>query len=549
MLMVSNLRKQFARADSPILKDITFTVNSGERVGVIGPNGAGKSTLLDIIAGRTAPDSGGISFNPPDVRVGYLAQGLTVPDDTRVYDVLFPQSAAVNQAEAEVALLGEALANAADSQLNALMHDYDTALEQLDSLGYDIDTAAGEKMLAAVGLDDVSLDTSVGELSGGQKTRLSLAAILLDKPQLLVLDEPTNHLNVRALEWLEDWLNAFSGGVLIVSHDRAFLDRVVNRIVALDPETATARVFVGSYSDYIDTLASERDKQWSQWRDQQVEIARLQHDMERTMARAVRKENATVNDRQRRYAKKVAKRAKSKETRLNRYLDSDERVDKPTRTWDMKIDFDKLPEAHGFPVRLNEVCVGYDVPLLTDLTLTVAAGERVAIMGPNGHGKSTLLKTIGGEIAPLDGTIRIGAGVQLGYLAQEQDILDLNSTPLETLQDSARMLHGEARSFLHYYLFTQDEVFRPIAQLSYGERARLMLALIVAQGANVLLLDEPLNHLDLSAREKFEAALTAFPGSVLAVAHDRYFVERFATTIWHIEDGALHIDYQETVFD
>ena len=541
MLTVSNLSKTFPGAEAPILSAISFTVNAGERVGLIGPNGAGKTTLLRCILGEIAPDTGSVQFNPPSLRVGYLPQGLDVPDDWLVRDVLYPGAADLRAAEAELERLAVALSSAEGDALDRLAEAYAAALERVETLSAQVDAAAGERILAGLGLADVPLDGPAAALSGGQKTRLGLAALLVRAPQLLILDEPTNHLDVTALEWLEGWLSAFPGGALIVSHDRTFLDETVNRIVALDDHTHTARVFEGAYSDYAAAVRSELDRQWARWRDQQVEIARLQSDARQTMARAVRKENATKDSTQRRYARKVAQRAKAKETRLRRYLASDDRVDKPRQTWSLKLDFGDLPPTGQDVVFLEDLAIGYDpaAPLLRDLHLTLRAGERVAVLGPNGHGKSTLLKTIVGALPPLAGRVRVGASIRIGYLAQEQETLYPASTALAIIQAEAPLSHTDARSFLHYFLFAGDDVFTPVRDLSYGERARLMLAVLVARGANLLVLDEPINHLDVPSREQFEQALAAFQGSVLAVVHDRYFVDKFATTVWHIQDGAL----------
>ncbi len=551
MLTVSNITKTFPGMDSPILKNIAFTVNAGERVGLIGPNGSGKSTLISMLMGETLPDSGGMIFNPPDVRIGYLAQGLIAVDDDSVRDVLFPQAAALNAVQAELDTLSDQLT---DDDSPALVTAYNDALDRLAALGYAIDETEGERMLVRLGLADVALDALIGTLSGGQKTRLNLAALLLDSPQLLIMDEPTNHLDIDALEWLENWLHDFPGGALIVSHDRTFLDRVVNRVVAIDPQSATARVFVGNYSDYVDTLNRERSKQKSQWKDQQVEITRLQTDAKETMAKAIKKENATKDSTQRRYAKKVAQRAKAKEKRLERYLDSDERVDRPKLTWQVKMEFGNIAHVRGDAIRLDKISIGYNAaaPLLKNLTLSIQSKERIALMGPNGHGKSTLLKTLMGQLPPLSGNIQIATSVQIGYLAQQQEVLDPLANPMTTIQmdaaqHNAAMSETEARSFLHFFLFKGDDSLRPIAQLSYGERTRLMLARLVARGANLLILDEPTNHLDLPSREKFEQALANFPGTVLAASHDRYFVENFADKIWVVEDGELTVELRDAV--
>lgn len=548
MLTVSSVSKRFPGAETAILKDISFTVNAGERVGLIGPNGAGKSTLLQIIAGALQPDSGSVRFTPPGLRVGVLAQGLEAPPHAAVRAVLFPQESALHAAEAEVERLAGALAHA-NGDYPTLATEYASALDRLTRLDGEIDLARGEQLLASLGLGEIPLDWPVSALSGGQKTRLGLAAVLAADPQLLLLDEPTNHLDITALEWLEDWLLDFEGGALIVSHDRTFLDEVADRIVALDERTATARTFEGGYSGYAATIRSELDKQWAHWRDQQVEIARLKADAEFTMQKAIRRENATNNDFQRRLAKKVAKRAKAKETRLNRYLESAERVAKPAPTWGLKLDFGGLPATGQDVIALEALSIGYDParPLLEGVNAVLRAGERVAVLGPNGHGKSTLLKTIIGELAPLAGRVRRGSSVKIGYLAQEQEILDMGSDALQTIQSESGLSHTDARSFLHYFLFAGDDVFRPIRDLSFGERSRLMLAVLVARGANLLVLDEPINHLDVPSRERFETALDAFQGSVIAVVHDRYFVDRFAHTVWRVEDGRLVEDIRQNL--
>ena len=540
MLVVSNVSKRFPGAEGYILRDISFVVNAGERVGLIGPNGSGKSTLLRIIMREIDADTGGVQFSPPDVRVGYLSQG-SVPEAGTVESVLLPHSAALRQAETEVERLAGLMTSMADAELLA---DYDSALERLMELSNLAGPGDMRQALVSMGLADLAPKTSVQTLSGGQKTRLALAAISIRQPHLLVLDEPTNHLDLAALEWLEAWLRHFTGGVLVVSHDRAFLDRVIDRIVALNIETHTARVHAGNYTSYMHTLQSERDKQWAQWSDQQAEIERLRHDAQRTMARAVRKENATNNDRQRRYAKKVAKKAKAKEKRLERYLESDERVDKPGQTWQVKMEFGDVGHIRGDAVRLDAVSVGYDAsrPLLTGLDLRVGRGEHIAITGPNGHGKTTLLRTVIGQLSPLNGSVQVAASVRIGYLAQEQDILDPLTTPLQTIQREARLTETEARSFLHFFLFAGDDSLRPVGDLSYGERTRLMLARLVARGSNLLVLDEPLNHLDLESRDKFEQALANFAGTVLAVAHDRYFIDRFADTTWIVADGNVEVE-------
>ncbi|MBN1964566.1 MAG: ABC-F family ATP-binding cassette domain-containing protein [Anaerolineae bacterium] len=537
MLHVNHVTKFYA--DQLILKDVSFIVNPGERIGLVGPNGCGKTTLLRIVMGQEHVSSGSVMWSPPDLRASYLAQSLDAPPGATLRDVLYPQARRLEALEADLAGLSVRLGESPDDP--AVASVYAETLAEIERLGAGYQPGGDEAILAGLDLADLSLDDPVDFLSGGQKTRLGLARVLLASPQLLLLDEPTNHLDIGALEWLEDWLAGFPGAALIVSHDRTFLDRTVTQIVALDDATHTASVYPGNYTAYIAAVVRGREKQWAQWRDQVVEVERLKRDAQQTMARAVRKENATKNDQQRRYAKKVAKRAKAKEKRLERYLDDDERVEKPGLSWHMKLDFVDVPPGSQEALRLEELAVGYaaDAPLLTDITLTLHAGERIALIGPNGSGKTTLLRTIIGALPPLAGCVYKGPGTRIGYLAQEQETLDPAADALATILALGVMSETDVRSFLHYFLFTGDEVFVPVSELSFGERSRLMLAVLVAQGCNLLILDEPINHLDVPSRERFEQAMAAFDGTVLAVVHDRYFVDRFATAIWVAEDGAV----------
>jgi ATP-binding cassette subfamily F protein 3 len=286
------------------------------------------------------------------------------------------------------------------------------------------------------------------------------------------------------------------------------------------------------------------------WRDQQAEIRRVRQDIERTRNQALSVELTTTPGQPgvRRYAKKVAKKAESREKKLERYMESDERVEKPTRSWQMKLAFEDTPESGKDVLILEDISIGYDgVPLAGEINQVLRAGERVALVGPNGCGKTTLLRVIAEKLAPLAGRVRLGTNVKLGYYAQEQETLDPESTPLETITRVAAMSETDIRSFLHYFLFAGDEVFVPVASLSYGERARLVLARLVATGCNFLMLDEPINHLDIPSRAKFEQAMQAFEGTVLAVVHDRYFIRTFATRVWAIRDGRLrsYVDLEQ----
>ncbi|GAB4437759.1 MAG: ABC-F family ATP-binding cassette domain-containing protein [Anaerolineae bacterium] len=537
MLIVSGLSKRYG--DQWIFRDVSLTVNPGERVGLVGPNGCGKTTLLRVIVGEEPPTGGSVAFVPASLRVGYLAQGLEPSPGATVRDLVDPHARRLATLEARLERLGARLAD--DAENPAASEAYSAVLAEIERVSAAHRPGRSDAILAGLDLADLDRDMPAALLSGGQKTRLGLARVLNGDPQLLLLDEPTNHLDIDALEWLEAWLAAFDGAALIVSHDRTFMDRTVNRIVALDPENMTAASYTGNYTDYIDAVVSARAKQWSQYRDQVTEIARLRRDAERTMARAVRKENALKDSKQRRYAKKVARRAKAKERRLERYLADDARVAKPGLTWQMKLDLEAVDAGGRDVLALEDLAVGYDAgaPLLRDINLALRAGARVALLGPNGSGKTTLLRTIVGELAPLAGRARLGASVRAGYAAQEQETLDPDAHALSTVLEAAPMPETDARSFLHHFLFSGDEVFIPVRDLSYGERARLMLARMVAQGCNLLILDEPINHLDVPSRERFEQAMAAYDGTVLAVVHDRYFIDRFATEVWRVERGTV----------
>jgi ATP-binding cassette subfamily F protein 3 len=542
MLVVSNITKRFHPTDDPVLRNISFTVTPGQRIGIVGPNGVGKSTLLRMIMGEIAPDEGSVQFIPFNLRVGYLAQGLDLSEVPRTLgDFLLPEQVLLRATEAEIERLSDALATATAAEFDHVLSVYTHALEQLEMLSAVDDSNRVMGLLAGLGLAHFGLDTPVNILSGGQKTRLGLVALLRKDPQLLVLDEPTNHLDITALTWLEDWLIQFEGGVVMVSHDRTFLDQTATHILALDENTRSANLYPGNYRGYVLAMQSEQDKHWAEWRDQQAEIARLRADATRMMSWAVRRENTVGGDYK---ARKLARRAKAKEKRLERYLTADERVEKPPQTWNLKLDFGDLPTPGQQVIELQNLSVGYlpDAPLLRAINLTVRAGERVVLAGQNGLGKTTLIKTIMGDLSPLVGQVRLGASVKIGYLAQEQEFLNLAEDALTHLLREARFSHTSARSFLHYFLFAGDDVFRPTGLLSYGERSRLMLAILVARGANFLILDEPINHLDIPSRELFEQALGNFQGSVLAVVHDRYFVDKFATTVWHIQEQQLGVE-------
>jgi ATP-binding cassette, subfamily F, member 3 len=545
MLTVSRLSKSFH--NQVLFENVSFSLNPGDRVGLVGPNGCGKTTLLRILTGAEPADAG-YAARAPNLRLGYLPQGFEIDPSLIVAQVL-------GQASGSIAALEEDLAQAAadlvENPADALLQDrYDDLLRRIEA------SAEGQlgDILAVLGLDQVDPALPVGRLSGGQKTRLALALTLLEDPQLLLLDEPTNYLDIPMLEWLEAWLAEFPGAALIVSHDRTFLDRSVTSILELDPQQQQVRFYGGSYSQYRAQRQAEIEKQWSAFEDQQLEIQRMQADIARVKSQAAYTERQTrsarigghemrgkgVKDHLRGRAVKVARKAKAREKRLERYIDSDERVEKPQEARAIHVAFAPPSRSGRAVLALDDLSVGYqpEAPLLQGVQLYVTAGQRIAITGANGSGKTTLLRTIAGELQPLAGAVHLAASVRLGCMSQDQSALPLDQTPVEVLLPYFRT-QTEARSLLASTLIIGDEALKPTRLLSFGQRARLMLALLVAQECTCLLLDEPLSPLDIPSREQFEHALDAFPGSVLVVTHDRSFIERFAEAVWWVEGGTV----------
>jgi ATP-binding cassette subfamily F protein 3 len=505
VLSVQHLSKSYGAAT--VLADVSFAVNPSERVGLIGPNGSGKSTLLRCLIGQEQPDAGTVVAN--GARLGYLAQVLSTP------------------APADSDLVYDSEARTVDDVLGAAGPGY-------------------RSEIAALALDRLDPRTPIHRLSGGQKTRLGLAAALLDEPDVLVLDEPTNHLDVEALDWLEQFIvYRFNGAVLVVSHDRSFLDATVDRILYLDPETRSLRAYRGGYADFAAARAGERDQELDAWQRQEKYVARVKGDIGRLKSEARSVENSTTARQPglRKFARKKAAVARSRERKLERYLASDEYVERPKLRWPIKLDFGPPPPGGRAMVHLDHVSFAYpgqDAPLLEDVSFEVRYGQRVALVGPNGAGKTTLLRLIAGDLQPASGTLARAPAARLGVMAQEQETLDSSLTVLQTVLRERAMSEQDARDFLPAFLFYGDAVFKPVAACSLGERSRLQLARLVLQGCNLLLLDEPINHLDVESREHFEAALDAFDGTVIVVAHDRAFLRSFARVTLEVGGGRVN---------
>jgi ATP-binding cassette, subfamily F, member 3 len=544
VLHVQNLSKNFAT--SIVLEDVRFVLNDGEHVGLIGPNGAGKSTLLRCIVGDEHADGGTVVLNPVGARIGYLPQAFAEGDQRTLGQLIADAQADLRAAEAALHAAADALAQP-DADAVAGMAAYDEHLARFEALGGYAREARAEGVLDGLGLGALDPSTPVTLLSGGQKTRLGLATLLLKEPDLLLLDEPTNHLDVDALEWLEAFLGSYPRTVLLVSHDRAFLDATVSRILYLDPDTRTIRAYRGAYSDFAAARAQERAIHEDRWRRQQEYVDHVKADIARhkSVARSIETSTTPSQPGVRRLARKKAALAKSRERKLERYLESDERVERPKLHWPINLDFlDFAPPPGGRAVlELQDVSFGYpgSKSLFEHATFEVRYGQRLALVGPNGSGKTTLLRLMEGRLEPQSGRVKLGVGVRLGVMAQEHETLDPELSVLDTvLRESDRaMSEQDARSFLPYFLFSGESVFKQVKACSLGERSRLQLARLVLQGCNLLLLDEPLNYLDVESREHFEAALEAFEGTVIVVAHDRNFLRKFARHMLEVRDGRV----------
>jgi ATP-binding cassette subfamily F protein 3 len=540
MLQVQNLRKSYGTAT--VLAGAGFIINDTEHIGLIGPNGSGKSTLLRCITGEEQPDAGTVVLSPKGATLGYLPQTFKTLGDLTVAEALTSAHAELAAAEADMQAAADAL-TASSGDLEGAMFAYESALARYEALGGYEREHKSASILQGLGLGDLDPNTPVSTLSGGQKTRLGLAMLLLREPDLLLLDEPTNHLDIQALEWLEGFVQGYRGAVLVVSHDREFLDRTVSRVLYLDPDTRTIKSYAGNYSDFAAACEQEHESHVEAWKRQQEYIGQVAQDIARLKGGALDIERSTTPRQPgvRVLARKKARLAKSREKKLERYMESGERVEKPRARWWLKLDFGPPPPGGRAVLRMEGVSFAYpsSPALLEGVSLDIQHGERVALVGPNGTGKTTLLRLIDGSLQPNSGQVRIGSNVRLGRLAQEQETLDPGKTVLQITLLERPMNETEARSFLHFFLFEGESVFRKVGECSLGERSRLQLALLVLRGCNLLLLDEPLNHLDIDGREHFEEALQAFEGTVIVVAHDRAFLHAYPDRVVEVRGGKL----------
>ncbi len=543
MLRVNGVSKRFP--DGPVLEKVSFVLNAGEKVGLVGPNGSGKSTLLRIIAGRLRPDGGTVTLGPGD-RAGYLEQYPEEDLARTVAEALTAANPDLVAARVAMEAAGETLAAPgldAAAQEEALAA-YGAAAERFEALGgYEVEGRA-EAAADGLGLSEIDGARPVASLSGGQKTRLALARLLLSEPTILLLDEPTNYLDLPATLWLERFIAGSPHAAIIVSHDRRFLDRTVGSILELDAETRGVTSYAGGYSDYAAAKRREREKQEAAYQDQVERIAAFERQIGALKGKAMATETGTIHFHYRKIAKKVAKRAKAQERRLERYLAEEKRVERPEDP--KRLYLEDLTERALTDRRLAVAARGLraaygDHVVFDGVNLAVHGGDRLALVGPNGSGNSTLLRALAGRL-PAAGEVRLGDGVRVGYLPQEHapDPADAARTVLQLFRAGVVGHEDEARAFLDKFLFSGDEVHRRVDELSWGERAKLALATLVASGANFLLLDEPTSHLDVAALERIEAALAEYRGPLVVASHDRYFLSNIGVTgVLLLEDGRL----------
>lgn len=484
-----------------VFSNVSFEIKRGERVGLVGPNGAGKSTLMKCILGIEDLDDGQV-VKDAATTIGYLQQDINLGDESLAVEIQ-KAFADVQHWEKELQIVTSALET--DPQNESLLKRLEQIQDRLEWLGgYDYEMQT-RRIAYGLGFSDDDLTKSVSEFSGGQKTRINLAKALVRRPNFLFLDEPTNHLDMDMLEWLENYLTSYGGGILIISHDRYFLDRVATRIVELDHEVAQS--YRGNYSRYVEQREAQRKAQQTAYDKQQEFIKKTEEYIDKYRAGI------------------KSKMARGRQSQLNRL----ERIDAPESSENLKFVFPKAQISADKVLTVEELFLSYGSrDIVEDVSFMVRRGEAVALIGPNGAGKSTILKSIVGDLVPEAGFIDIGSRVSIGYFSQDHEELHPNWSVAEEIMSEFNYSEEKARNVLGMFLFRGDDVFKLVKELSGGERARLSLLKLFLQGDNFLILDEPTNHLDIPTREVVEEALMNFTGTLLVVSHDRYFLDKVA---------------------
>ena len=514
LLQTSKLTKLYS--GTPILENVQFEVKKGERIAVVGRNGAGKSTLLKMIADEIDYDSGEI-HKPQSVILGYFAQSSHINSNDTIYNEMLKvfQKTIMLKGQLEALSLKMAEEDPTSENYLKIIDQYQQLNHQFELMsGYTYESEINN-ILNRFKFNEIGFDQKISNLSGGQKTRLALAKLLLQKPDLLILDEPTNHLDIDTIEWLEGYLKKYPGAVVIVSHDRYFLDQIATTVYEIEYRKCTK--YKGNYSDYMDQKAISYAALMKQYEKQQKEISKMEDFISRNIVRA-----------------STTKRAQSR----RKLLDKMERIEMPKlNDKSIGITFEIDRRSGNDVLKVENVAVGYDdnKPISDHLDFHINRIERVALIGPNGIGKSTILKTIAGDLPPLEGDIFYGKSLDMGYFDQEQANLTSNNTVLnEVWNVFPNRLEKDIRTLLGNFLFTGDDVFKTVHQLSGGEKVRLTLCKLMLQRNNFLLLDEPTNHLDIDSKEMLELSLEDYEGTLFFISHDRYFIDKIATRILEV---------------
>lgn len=507
ILACSSLKKSFQ--GNELLKDITFKIEEHDKIAIIGVNGAGKTTLLKILCHEESYDSGDI-FKSKEVSLGYLSQHNTIDPSLSLYDALLEVFKPLLKKEERIRELEQMMAQS--SQLDNIMKEYDQLTYEFERDGGYSYQSQIKGVLKGLGFLEETWDMKVGILSGGQKTRIALGRLLLLKPSLLLLDEPTNHLDVESIEWLENYLKGYPHAIIMVSHDRYFIDQVTNQIIEI--ENGKSITYKCSYQDYALIKKHNRDVALKHYEDNQKEIKRMQESID--LLKSFNRE-------------KQVKRAESKEKALEKM----EKVEKPdSLPQAMKIQFHPLVESGYDVLKVKDLAMSFDKPLFENINFEVKKKERVALIGPNGIGKTTLFHILLGDYIAQEGKIKLGSKVMIGYYDQEHSSLSHNKTIFQEISDTyPRMNNTEIRNACASFQFKGDDVFKTIDMLSGGERGRVVLMKLLLSQCNFLILDEPTNHLDIESKEVLEDALLSFEGTILFISHDRYFINKLATKV------------------
>ena len=516
ILSCQNISKAFV--ENQVLKNVSFHIEDHEKAAIVGINGAGKTTLLRIIVGEMTPDDGQVVL-ARDKTLGYLAQNSTVDTSHTIYEELLSVKADLLRLEEKIRECENNMKHANGDALEDLMKQYTSLTHAFETGGGYLYRSELVGVLKGLGFTEDEFSKLVATLSGGQKTRVALGRLLLQNPDLIILDEPTNHLDMNSIAWLETYLLNYKGAVLIVSHDRYFLDRIAGKVIEIDQSKATT--FMGNYSDYAVKKEQLRVAAWNAYMNQQREIKHQEEVIEKL--KSFNRE-------------KSIKRAESRE----KMLDKIEVIEKPSEVrTDMKLTLTPRILSGNDVLTVEHLSKSFDShKLFTDVNFEIKRGEHVAIIGDNGSGKTTLLKILNGLVPADQGTFRLGSNVEIGYYDQEHHVLHSEKTLFEEISDDYPYLNNtQIRNVLAAFLFTGEDVFKRISDLSGGERGRVSLAKLVLSNANFLILDEPTNHLDIMSKEILEDALNGYEGTILYVSHDRYFINRTAHRILDLTEG------------